>query len=993
MEQDQKHYYAFISYKREDKKEAKKLQHTLEYYRLPNKLRQENPELPEYVRPVFRDLTDLEVGELPEQIHKALNQSHFLIVVCSPRAAKSQWVNDEIEYFISLGKQEKIIPYIIEGVPHADDPDEECYPPALLSLSKEKELLGANINEVGKDSAAIRVVSRMFNIRFDTLYQRYRREKRKNRIIRYSTVAVFVLCLLSFLLYVLHANNRLREENYKTWVSQSKFIIEKANSLMDDGDMYLASRLLLSITPKGNSTNRPIMPELACALRKVEDYLSHEKESPVSTIGPGLGELERTDYGLKVSLCPKEDKVIIYGTYSNIIRVYSTINGKLLYSLKNPHSEGIYTCVYNTDGDILATASSKDGMAVLWDLNTGEELYRLESHENAIRDIVFSPDGKYIITTADAKCYLWNISGQLLDTITAKSRIVKTRLSRRSDYISLACIGRVQLVQIVDDKLQLVADFVHDERDWAVYMGSISDDSKYLATCSDDQEVKIWDIKTAKYLYTYSSSSGYLRDVAFLDDTRVLVSCCDGSVEIRNVVKNEREVYYTSAWIIHTSSGDAIIGREMENGTTIINYKLGNVQFLKDTNEQLHAIDVNYYTGKAVTVASDGKVRLYDLFDCLTEKSRVLTEVGGYYVYFNIHSLCQNKNGNLLLAAYRDSVASLIDYCSGENLLICKGHEQELYSANFNTHENHIVTTSYDGTARVWDVEQLKSPVVLHHEEPLYYAEFIDNDQKILSFCRSDIYVWNAHNGSLLQRLKGEEPPIKNDPADIFSEYIHDVSAVIFDSVRSCIWAAYRDGIIRIWDYNNEMVIKEIKAHQDPTSIKLTDDYLISFADEIKVWNANTGELISVLDGHDYTIGDLLILPNSPYLYSSSMDGKLLKWNYKTGELIKCIKEDNSCGIDNLSFKDGYLLAVSEDNHIYVFDVRDDSQICDYAVPEKIYGDVQFSNYDGNIIVPITSGKILLYDFSDIRQVVLDLKNRLGDYTLTPEERRKYYLE
>lgn len=108
MEQ-QKEYYAFISYKREDKKEAKRLQHALEYYRLPNHLRQENPELPEYVRPVFRDMTDLEVGELSAQIHSALEQSHYFIVVCSPRAAASKWVNDEVEYFISLGKQDKII--------------------------------------------------------------------------------------------------------------------------------------------------------------------------------------------------------------------------------------------------------------------------------------------------------------------------------------------------------------------------------------------------------------------------------------------------------------------------------------------------------------------------------------------------------------------------------------------------------------------------------------------------------------------------------------------------------------------------------------------------------------------------------------------------------------------------------------------------------------------------------------------------------------------
>ena len=55
MEQP-KEYYVFISYKREDKKETKRLQHALEYYRLPNHLRQENPELPKFVRPVFHEI-------------------------------------------------------------------------------------------------------------------------------------------------------------------------------------------------------------------------------------------------------------------------------------------------------------------------------------------------------------------------------------------------------------------------------------------------------------------------------------------------------------------------------------------------------------------------------------------------------------------------------------------------------------------------------------------------------------------------------------------------------------------------------------------------------------------------------------------------------------------------------------------------------------------------------------------------------------------------
>ncbi len=58
---EEKQYYAFISYKREDKRDAKRLQHQLEYYRLPNQLRKDNHKLPEYVRPIFREMKDLEI--------------------------------------------------------------------------------------------------------------------------------------------------------------------------------------------------------------------------------------------------------------------------------------------------------------------------------------------------------------------------------------------------------------------------------------------------------------------------------------------------------------------------------------------------------------------------------------------------------------------------------------------------------------------------------------------------------------------------------------------------------------------------------------------------------------------------------------------------------------------------------------------------------------------------------------------------------------------
>jgi hypothetical protein len=87
--------------------------------------------MPKYIRPVFRDKTDLTSGVLSEQLHNELEQSKFLIVICSPSCANSSWVNKEVATFIEEGRTEFIIPFIVEGVPHANNPEKECFPEKL----------------------------------------------------------------------------------------------------------------------------------------------------------------------------------------------------------------------------------------------------------------------------------------------------------------------------------------------------------------------------------------------------------------------------------------------------------------------------------------------------------------------------------------------------------------------------------------------------------------------------------------------------------------------------------------------------------------------------------------------------------------------------------------------------------------------------------------------------------------------------------------------
>ena len=100
-------YWAFISYSHRDKKWGDWLHRSLENYRVPRRLvGQPNRDgtRPARLFPVFRDLEELPAsGDLSGRVNEALTVSRYLVVVCSPEAAKSLLVNEEIQFFKKLG--------------------------------------------------------------------------------------------------------------------------------------------------------------------------------------------------------------------------------------------------------------------------------------------------------------------------------------------------------------------------------------------------------------------------------------------------------------------------------------------------------------------------------------------------------------------------------------------------------------------------------------------------------------------------------------------------------------------------------------------------------------------------------------------------------------------------------------------------------------------------------------------------------------------------
>ena len=132
-------YWAFISYSHRDEAVAAALQRAIEAYVVPRRLvGRPTPvgEIPRHLRPVFRDRVDLQAGaDLKATVREALAESRHLIVVCSPDAASSPWVNREIVEFKKLHGEERVLALIASGEPFASGiagrEAEECFPEPL----------------------------------------------------------------------------------------------------------------------------------------------------------------------------------------------------------------------------------------------------------------------------------------------------------------------------------------------------------------------------------------------------------------------------------------------------------------------------------------------------------------------------------------------------------------------------------------------------------------------------------------------------------------------------------------------------------------------------------------------------------------------------------------------------------------------------------------------------------------------------------------------
>jgi hypothetical protein len=189
-------YSAFISYSRKDAQFALWLHRKLEALRFPVKDgRQPIRNRSHPLRPAFRDLDELAAsGDLGDSIRRALEASGAIVVLCSPAAAASPWVDKEIQHFLSLGRTSRVLPVLVEGSPtHAGPgaPGTAAFPAALKELPNEPLWIDARKGTESRDRVFARIAAGLLGVSFDQIWKRQQRAARRTAVA--ATLAAIIV--------------------------------------------------------------------------------------------------------------------------------------------------------------------------------------------------------------------------------------------------------------------------------------------------------------------------------------------------------------------------------------------------------------------------------------------------------------------------------------------------------------------------------------------------------------------------------------------------------------------------------------------------------------------------------------------------------------------------------------------------------------------------------------------------------------------------------
>ncbi|ACC78809.1 hypothetical protein [Nostoc punctiforme] len=601
------------------------------------------------------------------------------------------------------------------------------------------------------------------------------------------------------------------------------------------------------------------------------------------------------------------------------------------------------------------------------------------------------------------------------DDIGLGELVSAIKVGKKLKFLSIGVIPetRLKVISNLSNAIHKIKEINRIEGyDKAITALSFSQDSKMLATASEDGKVKILNISDGQERI-WSAHKKSVTSISFNSDGKMLATVSeDGNAKIWNIP--ERKSWSTPKFkpikilkidkdglgFITFSPNDKLLATTTKNKTVKIwSWEDGKLKSLPQRFNDKNII-VNFSPDNK-TVATGGRydtVKLWKLTPKkLENKPTEIYDSGTFTMNFNnsgdaislfnkqgnlrvwstddkphliksAENVCKNSFGlkdflnNSLdnqLSIFQDSEDKKTFFetiifqgqCSNYNIF---KHDDSITYTSFSPDSKLLASASKDGVVKIWDIDDNKLPSFQRTDRDE------DINRKIrFSFDGQTVALGSSDNSIELQNRDGTHIKTIRGDSSILS----------FSPDNQTLATGSPDDILKLWklDTNKEITLKG--STNKITTIDFSPDgNLVAAASAdnfVRLWRSSDGTFIGHLKGNTKQVTNVSFSPNSQIIATISDDNKVQLWNSRDRSLIQALKTDSDKVTTVIFSHDSKMLAICDDNLVKLYK-SDGTPVKPLIGHNAKVQSVEFSPDDKKLMsVSANSGEIKIWDISN----------------------------